>query len=84
MTASNCACALVLFKVSGQTTRYATTKKKRATDTETAEPPSLYLWQVGQSRLQSKVLSFPQLPFSAGLGEVLFHSMTAQCRIELY
>lgn len=28
MTASNCACALVLFKVSGQTTSYATTKKE--------------------------------------------------------
>lgn len=38
------------------------------THTETAEPPSLYLWQVGQSRLQSKVLSFPQPSFPAGLG----------------
>lgn len=56
----------------------------------TAECPSssssisLCLWQVGQSRLQSKVLSFPQPSFPAGLGKVLFHSMTVQCKMELY
>lgn len=48
--------------------------------TETAEPPSMWLWQVGKSRLQSKVLSFPQPSSPAGLGEVLFHSMTVQCK----
>lgn len=37
-----------------------------------------YSWQVGQSRLQSKMLSFPQPSFSAGLGEDLFHSVTVQ------
>lgn len=48
--------------------RWATTKQNRTTHIQTAEPPSLYLWQVGQSRLQSKVLSFPQPSFPAGLG----------------
>lgn len=46
-------------------------------------PPSVYLWQLGQSRLQRKVLSFPQPSFPAGLGSVLFHSMTVQCKMEL-
>lgn len=55
-----------------------------STHGDSRAPLSLYLWQVGQSRLQSKVLSFPQPSFPAGLGEVLFHSMTVQCKMELY
>lgn len=48
-------------------------------DTDTAERALFeYLWQVGQSRLQSKMLSVPQPSFSAGLGEDLFHSVTVQ------
>lgn len=93
-TESNCACARVFFKGTWptvQTTSLSITLSCNKTEqdythihTQTAEPPSLYLWQVGQSRLQSKVLSFPQPSFPAGLGKVLFHSMTVQCKMELY
>lgn len=91
-TELNFACARVRFKGTGpteQTTSLSIALSRNKTEqdythTETAEPPSLYLWQVGQSRLQSKVLSFPQPSFPAGLGKVLFHSMTVQCKMEPY
>lgn len=85
-------CAQVLFKGNGPTgqtrihSSVVSKKKKKEErgdeergDTDTAERALFeYLWQVGQSRLQSKMLSVPQPAFSAGLGEDLFHSVTVQ------
>lgn len=71
-SSANCACARVRFKGNGPGVQsagfpdHAEHKQNRTTHTERErerqQSPrfSLYLWQVGQSRLQSKVLSFPQ------------------------